>query len=263
MFALLETLPQRRKSPNPLFDTAFFTAKYPESIVEGQDPLVFYVRCGLERELWPNPLFDASHYLTLHPEVRVAGINPLSHYITHGSRSEFSTHPHVEVSDLRHAVGRTVPPEALLAAALKNGVRPKPATVSAAATSTDADLVLPRLLRANHLAIPAHQCNVSIVVAVHNALEDVRRCLSSILRHTFQPYELVVVDDGSANETRDFLREFCHEQAAILVRHEEALGYTCAANAGMRRAGGEVVVLLNSDTIVTLIGSTDGSLCRV
>lgn len=93
---------------------------------------------------------------------------------------------------------------------------------------------------------------VDIVVCVHNALEDVKECLTSIVRHTKVDYRLLIVDDGSQPETRDFLQEWVKEvPAATLLRNETARGYTKAANIGMRASTGDCIILLNSDTIVT------------
>ncbi|WP_222440495.1 glycosyltransferase [Siccirubricoccus deserti] len=101
-------------------------------------------------------------------------------------------------------------------------------------------------------ALPAPRLDpVDIVVCVHNAPEDVRRCLASVLAGTLPPYRLVLVDDGSGPETRELLAGFAHRHGATLIRHEVAQGYTRAANAGLRRTDAPWVVLLNSDTIVT------------
>lgn len=101
------------------------------------------------------------------------------------------------------------------------------------------------------LPLTAHTEDVDIVVCIHNALDDVRNCLASVLRHTAPPYRLILVDDGSGPETRDFVREFAESQGLLLIRNEEARGYTLAANQGLRASTGDFVVLLNSDTIVS------------
>jgi GT2 family glycosyltransferase len=90
-----------------------------------------------------------------------------------------------------------------------------------------------------------------IVICVHNAPDDVRRCLASVKRHTLPPYRIILVDDGSDAPTRDELARFARDHDALLIRHEQAKGYTFAANAGLRRAQAPLVVLLNSDTEVT------------
>lgn len=104
-----------------------------------------------------------------------------------------------------------------------------------------------------HLAskeVIRHRCPVDIVVCVHNARDDVARCLESVLRNTHPPYHLIVVDDGSGDETRDFLEAFAIGQGITLLRSDVATGYTLAANRGLRAATGDFVILLNSDTIV-------------
>jgi GT2 family glycosyltransferase/glycosyltransferase involved in cell wall biosynthesis len=92
---------------------------------------------------------------------------------------------------------------------------------------------------------------VDIVICVHDALADVRACLESLLRTTTPPFRLVLIDDGSGAETRDYLVAFADDQAATLVRNETARGYTAAANQGLRLTSGEFIVLLNSDTVLT------------
>jgi len=96
-----------------------------------------------------------------------------------------------------------------------------------------------------------HTIAVDIIICVHNALEDVRKCLESVLHHTCPPYALIVVDDGSGTETCDYLERFATDNAAQLIRNESARGYTLAANQGIRASRSPYVVLLNSDTVVS------------
>ena len=106
----------------------------------------------------------------------------------------------------------------------------------------------------NALSLPEAQLRtepVDIIVCVHNALADVQNCLTAVLRSTLPPYRLIIVDDGSGPETRDYLRDFAADFGAVLMRNEQALGYTRAANRGLRASDAPWVVLLNSDTIVT------------
>ncbi len=98
--------------------------------------------------------------------------------------------------------------------------------------------------------VRALQASVDVVICVHDALDDVLRCLSAVLEHTQGPVQLILVDDGSDAPTRDFLAEFAAAGQALLLRNETARGYTRAANQGLCHASAEYVVLLNSDTIV-------------
>lgn len=96
----------------------------------------------------------------------------------------------------------------------------------------------------------AHTGRVDVIVCVHNALDDVRRCLNSVLEHSSQPYSLIIVDDGSSEQTKKYLENFSERHGVTLIRNDSARGYTRAANQGLRKSTGEYVVLLNSDTIV-------------
>nr|WP_305909913.1 glycosyltransferase [Methylomarinum sp. Ch1-1]MDP4522852.1 glycosyltransferase [Methylomarinum sp. Ch1-1] len=92
---------------------------------------------------------------------------------------------------------------------------------------------------------------VDIIVCVHNALDDAKRCLSSVIRYSPAICRLIIVDDGSRKDTQAYLQSFCNSQNATLLRNDVALGYTFAANQGLRESIGGYAVLLNSDTIVT------------
>jgi GT2 family glycosyltransferase/SAM-dependent methyltransferase len=96
-----------------------------------------------------------------------------------------------------------------------------------------------------------HTANVDIIICVHNALEDTRQCLESLIEHTTQPYQLILVDDGSGEQTSKYLREFAAAHSSVLLRSEQPTGYPLSANRGMSSSSAEYLVLLNSDTILT------------
>lgn len=100
-------------------------------------------------------------------------------------------------------------------------------------------------------SVTPHAPSVDVIVCVHNALADVKRCLESVICNTRMPYSLILVDDGSDDQTRAYLAAFARSQDAVLIRNEQAKGYTLAANQGLRRSQGSYSLLLNSDTVVT------------
>jgi GT2 family glycosyltransferase len=88
----------------------------------------------------------------------------------------------------------------------------------------------------------------SIIILTYNQLEYTRQCVRSVVDHTSEPFELIFVDNASADGTLDYLQTI---PGAKLVRNTENLGFAGGNNQGLALAEGEYVVLLNNDTVVT------------
>ncbi|MFZ4464343.1 MAG: class I SAM-dependent methyltransferase [Bacteroidales bacterium] len=110
--------------------------------------------------------------------------------------------------------------------------------------------VLQKKLQEAHSKIPFHTITVDIIICIHNAHEDVKKCLSSIIEYTNPPYQIILVDDGSQTETQTYLEQFSISQGCKLIRNEKASGYTKAANQGLKASSANMSLLLNSDTII-------------
>ena len=94
--------------------------------------------------------------------------------------------------------------------------------------------------------------DISIVVLTHDNLVFTRMCLESVLATTDGPtYEVIVVDNDSTDGTQDYLRAMASRDARVrLLLMETNLGFACGVNAGIRKARGNSLVMLNNDTIV-------------
>ena len=88
---------------------------------------------------------------------------------------------------------------------------------------------------------------VSLVIPVYNQLHYTRQCLDSIARCADQPYELIIVDNASADGTQEFLRDV----KATVITNQHNLGCAKAWNQGVRAATGSVIGILNNDIVVT------------
>ncbi|HEY2201334.1 MAG TPA: glycosyltransferase, partial [Solirubrobacteraceae bacterium] len=94
--------------------------------------------------------------------------------------------------------------------------------------------------------------SVDVVVCVHDALDDLRVCLWSLLTKSQRRFRLILVNDGSDATTTRFLRAFADRHPAVTLIHREQPphGYTLAANRGLETSVSDYVILLNSDTVV-------------
>jgi len=89
---------------------------------------------------------------------------------------------------------------------------------------------------------------VSIVITAYNYADYLRDCLDSALSQTYDNYEVIVVDDGSTDNTPEILREYEFEYPDRLrVVRLEGQGLPGASNAGIRAADGKYIVRLDAD----------------
>jgi GT2 family glycosyltransferase len=89
---------------------------------------------------------------------------------------------------------------------------------------------------------------LSVVVPTHDTRELTLRCLGSLEKAMAAGVEVVLVDDGSRDHTAEAVRD--RFPAVRVLRHDAAQGFTASANDGLQGAGGDVLLLLNSDTEV-------------
>jgi glycosyltransferase involved in cell wall biosynthesis len=85
---------------------------------------------------------------------------------------------------------------------------------------------------------------VSVVIPTYNRGDVIRRAIDSVLQQDFKDFELIVVDDGSADNTCDVLEAY-HKR--IRVVSQEHCGVSAARNRGIRSASGELIAFLDSD----------------
>lgn len=92
----------------------------------------------------------------------------------------------------------------------------------------------------------------SIVILAHNQLSLTRRCIDSIRLLTDEPFELVLVDNGSSDGTPAFFRALAASDPRVtLVLNADNRGFPAGCNQGIATARGAQVLLLNNDTVVT------------
>jgi glycosyltransferase involved in cell wall biosynthesis len=96
--------------------------------------------------------------------------------------------------------------------------------------------------------LPAKDPAVSVIVPTYNRAHLLPRALDSILRQDFKDFEVIVIDDGSTDATRDVVDSYVQvdPRVSLLVQPENA-GVSAARNRGMHQARGELIAFLDSD----------------
>jgi glycosyltransferase involved in cell wall biosynthesis/GT2 family glycosyltransferase len=90
--------------------------------------------------------------------------------------------------------------------------------------------------------------SVSVLLAVHNDERYIRLAVESVLRQTFADLELIVIDDGSTDETAALLAEV-GDPRLVVVRNERQLGLAKSLNRGLELARGRYVARLDADDV--------------
>lgn len=93
---------------------------------------------------------------------------------------------------------------------------------------------------------------VSVIVPVYNVEAYLGKCVESLLKQNFDnPYEIILVDDGSTDDSGVIIDKFSNEHQLIKSVHKENGGLSSARNFGMIYANGEYVTFVDSDDYVS------------
>jgi CDP-ribitol ribitolphosphotransferase / teichoic acid ribitol-phosphate polymerase len=91
---------------------------------------------------------------------------------------------------------------------------------------------------------------VSIIIPAYNAEKTIARMLDAVRAQTFENYEVIVIDDGSTDGTRNILEEYAHSDSRIRIFHQENAGVSAARNRGLDEATGDYVLFYDADDTV-------------
>lgn len=91
---------------------------------------------------------------------------------------------------------------------------------------------------------------ISIIVPVYNAEGTLNRCINSIIKQTFSNWELLLIDDGSTDQSYEICDEYAAKDQRIKAFHKKNGGVSSARNIGLDYATGEWITFCDSDDYV-------------
>lgn len=91
---------------------------------------------------------------------------------------------------------------------------------------------------------------ISVIIPIYNASSSLRRCVESLLHQDFDSKEIILVDDGSFDDSAKICDEYERDYDNVIVIHQSNSGPSKARNAGIEIAQGEWIAFADSDDYV-------------
>src|SRR4030066_376370 len=89
---------------------------------------------------------------------------------------------------------------------------------------------------------------ISVIVPTYNEEKHIEECIVSLFQQDYQDMEIIAVDDGSTDRTREILQKFAEKKQIIFLKQNH-LGPGHARNLGVSCSGGEILVFVDADMI--------------
>lgn len=88
---------------------------------------------------------------------------------------------------------------------------------------------------------------ISVIVPIYNVEKYIKKCMDSLIEQSFDDYEIIAVDDGTPDNSMQYVYELQKDYDNIVVVHRENGGLSAARNTGLEYAKGEYVLFCDSD----------------
>lgn len=91
---------------------------------------------------------------------------------------------------------------------------------------------------------------LSVIVPVYNVEKYLARCIDSILKQSYSDLEIILVDDGSTDNSGKICDQYREIDDRIVVIHKQNGGLSDARNVGMKKANGQYLAFVDSDDFI-------------
>ncbi len=91
---------------------------------------------------------------------------------------------------------------------------------------------------------------ISVIIPVYNKEKHIKKCIDSVLNQSYQNFEIILVDDGSFDNSGKILDDYLKKDERIKVFHIENGGVLAARNFGVKKSNGEFISFIDADDTV-------------
>ena len=87
---------------------------------------------------------------------------------------------------------------------------------------------------------------ISVIISAYNAEKKIEKCILALLNQTYNPIEIIIVDDGSTDRTKEIIKKFTNNKKIFLLEQKRQ-GPGAAKNLASKKANGKILVFVDSD----------------
>ena len=214
-----------------LFDSDWYLDHYPDVKSSQTDPITHYLLYGFKEGRNPGPAFDVERYYAENRDLKINKTNPLIHYIVYGKAEGRRIYPVQE-----ELIDNDEENKSFVFRTIENPLSSYP----------------DREERLMAMRERVKNISIDVVICVHNALPYVKKCLTSVIPTLREKDKIILVDDQSNLNTKNYLRKLkeTYSSKIKLIETTEQSFYTKSASIGLNASDADFTILLNSDTEV-------------
>lgn len=93
---------------------------------------------------------------------------------------------------------------------------------------------------------------ITVIAPIYNQEHLLKRCINSILNQDYTEFELILIDDGSTDNSSQICNEYASKDSRIRVIHQPNSGVSLAGQKGLDYASGEWILFIDSDDYIEL-----------
>ena len=91
---------------------------------------------------------------------------------------------------------------------------------------------------------------ISIIIPAYNAALTIKKTIESVLNQDYHNFELIIVDDGSMDNTFEACKTFAEKDSRVRIFHQENAGVTAARKSGVAKSNGEWIMFVDADDLL-------------
>ena len=96
------------------------------------------------------------------------------------------------------------------------------------------------------------QLKISIIIPVYNTSKYLRKCLDSVINQSYKNYEVIVVNDGSSDNSLEIIKEYMKNNSKITLIDQKNMGLSASRNNALKKVSSDYFLFLDSDDYLDL-----------